>query len=133
MTASLPNTLTPTLYGIPNCDSVKRARQQLAQRWTDYVFVDFKKNPPTPDMLQRWISAGGVSWNTLLNRQGTTWRRLDPAIQATVVDQATAIALMCAHPSLIKRPVIVWETGRSPRLTVGLEAAAVHWGSNSAA
>ena len=70
------------------------------------------------DQLPHWISAAG--WEKLVNRKGTTWRQLDAAAQAGVVDAATASALMLAHPSVIKRPVVVWASGA---VTVGFDAA----------
>ncbi len=69
-----------------------------------YDWVDFKKSPPSPEDLARWCRA--VGWETLLNRRGTTWRALDDAAKAAVVDERTAIALMVTNPTLIKRPVV---------------------------
>ena len=106
-----------TVYGIPNCDTVKKARAWLADASVDHVFVDFKKLGVPGDQLPRWISALG--WDTLLNRKGTTWRKLDDAARAAVVDATTASALMLAHPSVVKRPVVVW---RDARVTVGFDA-----------
>jgi arsenate reductase (glutaredoxin) len=63
------------LYGIPNCDTVKRARAWLAEHAVAVVFHDLKREPPTPDVLQGWMAQ--VPWATLVNRQGTTWRKLD--------------------------------------------------------
>jgi arsenate reductase (glutaredoxin) len=106
------------LYGIPNCDSVKRARAWLAVQGLDVRFHDFKKAGVPADRLDRWIAQLG--WERLLNRQGSTWRRLDEATRAGVVDAATARALMLAQPSVIRRPVIDWGTA----LTVGFEPSA---------
>ena len=86
------------VYGITNCDAVKEARAWLAQRGVSHRFVDFKKTPPTPDQLQAWCDAAG--WQSLLNRRGTTWKKLAPAVQARVTDTKSAIALMCA----LRRP-----------------------------
>ena len=112
--------MTTKLYGIPNCDTVKRARAWLAEHGHDYQFHDFKKaGVPTGDTgLDGWIAADG--WERLLNRQGTTWRKLDEAVRAAVVDAASARALMLAQPSVIKRPVVRWADGT---LTVGFDAA----------
>src|SRR5450830_1560130 len=82
-----------TLYGIPNCDTVKQARSWLADHGIDAATVD------------GWLA--GADWQTLVNRKGTTWRKLDPAAQAAVVDAASAAALMLANPSVVKRPVLV--------------------------
>ncbi len=106
-----------TLYGIPNCDTVKKARTWLTQQGLDYVFVDFKKTGVPADELPGWITALG--WEKLVNRKGNTWRQLDDATRATVVDASTASALMLAHPSVVKRPVVRWGDGR---LTVGFDA-----------
>lgn len=105
-----------TLYGIPNCDTVKKSRAWLAERGQPAAFHDFKKHGVPPEALARWMQAAG--WDKLLNRRGTTWRQLDAATQAGVVDAASASALMQAHPSLIKRPVVDW--GES--ITVGFDA-----------
>jgi Spx/MgsR family transcriptional regulator len=107
-----------TLYGIPNCDTVKRARAWLAEQGaTPVAFHDFKKQGVPVDRLPLWCQA--VGWERLLNRQGTTWRKLDPAQQAAAVDAASAMALMQAQPSVIKRPVVAWADGR---ITVGFKA-----------
>ena len=106
-----------TLYGIPNCDTVKRARDWLATRGVDYAFHDFKKAGVPPDRLAAWVAAGG--WERVLNRKGTTWRKLPEAQQASVVDAATAQALMREQASVIKRPVVEWDDGR---ITVGFDA-----------
>ncbi|MBL8352741.1 MAG: ArsC family reductase [Burkholderiaceae bacterium] len=111
MTASL------TLYGIPNCDTVKRARAWLAGQGAEVAFHDFKKAGVPADRLDGWIAALG--WERLVNRQGTSWRRLDGPTQAAVVDAASARALMLAQPSVIKRPVVAWPDGTT---TVGFDA-----------
>jgi len=95
-----------TLYGIPNCDSVKKARAWLAAQGTAHQFFDFKKQGVPEQRLTTWVEALG--WKSLVNTRGTTWRKLDDATRAGVADAPTAIALMLAHPSVIKRPVIEW-------------------------
>ena len=102
------------LHGIPNCDTVKRARAWLAERGVACEFVDFKKAGVTLADLQRWSDA--VGQDKLLNRQGTTWRKLDPADQAGASDLPGALRLMQQHPSTIKRPVVDWPDGKT---TVG--------------
>jgi len=92
------------LHGIVNCDTVKKARVWLAARGIAYQWVDFRKSPPAIGDLARWCRA--VGWETLLNRRGTTWRALDDAAKAAVVDERSAIALMATKPTLIKRPVV---------------------------
>ena len=77
------------VYGITNCDTVKEARQWLAQRGVSHRFVDFKKTPPTREKLAAWCAAAG--WQTILNRRGTTWKKLEPEEQARVIDERSAI------------------------------------------
>jgi Spx/MgsR family transcriptional regulator len=104
----------PIVYGIPNCDTVKKARTWLTDQDLEATFHDFKKQGVPAAELDTWIAA--VGWETLLNRKGTTWRKLDAAVQAGVTDSASAKAVMQAHASTIKRPVIVWPSGQ---VTVG--------------
>ena len=105
------------LYGISNCDSVKRARAWLAEQGVAHEFHDFKKAGVPAVALKAWVAALG--WEALLNRRGTTWRQLDAATQAAVVDAAKARALMLAQPSAIKRPVVEWPDGN---VSVGFDA-----------
>ena len=106
----------PTLYGIPNCDSVKRARAWLAERGVEHRFHDFKTAGVPADRLGAWLEAAG--WERLLNRRGPTWRKLDAVLQAGVVDAPTAAAVVRAHASL-QRPVVEWPSGA---ITVGFDA-----------
>jgi len=92
------------LYGIVNCNTVKKARAWLDAHGKRYEFVDFKKTPPTRELLERWCAEFG--WEQVLNRRGTTWRLLEPEVQARVKNEKTAIALMLEKPSAIKRPVL---------------------------
>jgi Spx/MgsR family transcriptional regulator len=108
----------PVLYGIPNCDSLKRARAWLQTQGVAHRFHDFKKSGVPPARLDAWIAA--VGWETLVNRQGTTWKKLDEAARAAVVDAASAHARMLAAPSVIKRPVVEWPQGR---ISVGFDQA----------
>ena len=108
-----------TLYGISNCDTVKKARAWLADQGVDCVFHDFKKAGVPADHLDAWLRSAG--WEKLLNRQGTTWRKLDAATQAQAASEAGARALMLAQPSVIKRPVVEWADGR---VTVGFDPQA---------
>jgi arsenate reductase len=112
--------MSTTVYGITNCDTVKRARAWLTERGVDYTFHDFKKlGVPQPE-LDRWLAA--VGWETLVNRRGTMWRRLDDATREAVVDTASARQALLDHPSLIKRPVVQWP-GRA-QATVGFDPEA---------
>jgi len=111
-------TASTIVYGIPNCDTVKKARDWLSAAGLDYQFHDFKKAGVPDDALQAWLAA--LDWEILVNRKGTTWRKLDPALQAATVDASSAAALMRAHPSVIKRPVVHWSDGR---LSVGFSPA----------
>ena len=93
-----------TVYGIPNCDTVKKSRLWLGEHGVTFEFHDFKKQGVPDDALAQWVTALG--WEPLLNRKGTTWRKLPAEVQATVVDAASAMALMRLHPTVIKRPVV---------------------------
>ena len=94
-----------TVYGIPNCDTVKKARAWLTERGVAHEFHDFKKQGVPADALDAWLRA--VDWEVLVNRKGTTWRKLDAAAQNRVTDTVSARALMLEHASVIKRPVVV--------------------------
>jgi arsenate reductase (glutaredoxin) len=92
-----------TLYGIPNCDTVKKARAWLDARSTTCAFHDYKKAGVEEAALRRWIDALG--WETVLNRAGTTFRKL-PDADRVDLDADKAVALMLAQPSMIKRPIV---------------------------
>ena len=91
------------LYGIPNCDTVKKARAWLDARGIGYAFHDYKKDGANPETLAAWSDIAG--WEALLNRRGTTFRALPDTDKANI-DRAKALRLMEAQPSLIKRPVV---------------------------
>ena len=107
---------TTTVFGIPNCDTVKKARKLLDEQAITYTFHDFKKQGVTAEQLTRWTSAAG--WEKVLNRQGTTWRKLDEAVKNSVHDAASAAVVMQEHTSTIKRPVVEWANGE---ITVGFK------------
>jgi Spx/MgsR family transcriptional regulator len=107
------------VHGIPNCNTVKKARTWLEERGLAYTFHDFKKQGVPEAALDEWIHRHG--WETLVNRAGTTWRQLDDATKAGVTDAASARALMLAKPSVIKRPVVAWGAARGDRVTVGFK------------
>ncbi|WP_018873743.1 arsenate reductase [Thioalkalivibrio sp. ALJ16] len=92
-----------TLYGIANCDTVRKARRALDAAGVSVRFVDLRKDGLEPARLQRWVEVAG--WEALVNRRGTTWRQL-PEDERSDMNADRALALMQAHPTLIKRPVI---------------------------
>lgn len=92
-----------TMYGIPNCDTVKKARVWLDQNGVAYAFHDYKKAGIDRGRLEAWV--GELGWETVLNRAGTTFRAL-PDADKTGLDAAKAVALMLAQPSMIKRPML---------------------------
>lgn len=93
-----------TLYGIPNCDTVKKARAWLDSHGIDYRFHDFRKAGLAPELVRQWLEQ--LDWETLVNRKGTTWRGLPDERKAAVSDAAGAAELMLESPSVIKRPVL---------------------------
>lgn len=102
------------VHGIPNCDTVKKARAWLSEHGIAHRFHDFRKDGLERDLLAAWVAELG--WEALVNRAGTTWRKLpEPAREG--LDAAGAMALMLAHPAIIKRPVV---TGAGP-LIVGFK------------
>lgn len=101
--------MATTLYGIPNCDTVKKARTWLDGQGVAYEFHDYKKAGITAAKLKAWCKAFG--WERVLNRAGTTFRKLPDAAKVGL-DQTKAIALMIEHPSMIKRPIVEHEGGR---------------------
>jgi arsenate reductase len=109
--------MTVTVYGIANCDTVKKARAWLAEHGVAHDFHDYKKAGVPAGRLDAWIDTLG--WQPLVNRQGLTWRRIDEASRAAVVDRASARALLLREPSLLKRPLVEWADGR---VTLGFDA-----------
>ena len=109
-----------TLYGIRNCDTVKKARQWLDDHGLAYAFHDFKLAGVPPEQLDHWLTHAG--WESLLNRKGTTWRKLDENTRESAVDSASARAIMLANPSVIKRPVVAWGSLTNADVTVGFKA-----------
>lgn len=101
------------LYGIDTCDQVRLAKRWLRTHGIEVRYHDFRREGLTAAMLQRWLTR--LPWDALLNRRGLAWRKLDPAVRQQVVDQASAVEVLLADPTLIKRPVV--ETGE--RLLVG--------------
>ncbi|MBL4711424.1 MAG: ArsC family reductase [Gammaproteobacteria bacterium] len=102
------------MYGIPNCDTIKKARKWLESNDLNYEFHDYKKSGVPEQNLKQWIKQHG--WQTLLNKRGTTWRKLDNDIKNNI-DEASSIQVMLANPSAIKRPVL--ENGK--KLFIGFK------------
>jgi len=109
--------MTTTLYGIPNCDTVKKARAWLEAHATVFTFHDFKKQGVPEERLREWVNTLG--WERVLNRAGTTFRKL-PEAHKVDLDADRAVALMIANPSAIRRPVLVGDD----TLLVGFSADA---------
>ena len=105
------------LYGIPNCNTVKKTRAWLSEHHIEIAFHDFKKQGVSEEMLKPWLKQ--VGWEKLLNRQGTTWRQLPDEAKAAVSDEAGAIRLMLEKPSVIKRPVLE----KDGKITLGFDEA----------
>lgn len=93
------------LFGIPNCNTVKKARDWLANNHIAYEFYDFKKNGVSQALFEHWLTQ--YPWEKLVNRAGMTWRNLSDAEKAAVTDAPSALQLMLAKPSVIKRPILV--------------------------
>jgi arsenate reductase len=100
--------MTITMYGIKNCDTIKKARAWLEEHGVAYAFHDYKAEGIDAARLSRW--SAGVGWEVLLNRAGTTFRKLPEAYREGI-DAAKAAALMLAQPSMIKRPVLEYPGG----------------------
>jgi Spx/MgsR family transcriptional regulator len=96
------------IYGIPNCDTIKKARKWLESHDIGYEFHDYKKLGVPENKLKNWVKQSG--WEAVLNKRGTTWRKLDENIKNNI-DPASAITIMLDNPSIIKRPIL--ESGRT--------------------
>lgn len=98
------NTSAITLYGIKNCDTIKKARAWLTEHHIDYRFHDYRSDGLDNTLLDCFISQLG--WQALLNTRGTTWRRLDESVRNNIDTPQAATALMLQHPAIIKRPLL---------------------------
>jgi arsenate reductase len=116
--------MTIHFYGIPNCDTVRKARAWLDANGHEYTFHDYKKEGADQDRLRAWVQA--VGWEKLLNRNGTAFRKLEPE-QKERLDSEKAIRLMVAQPSTIKRPVVECGDACGGGVLVGFDAEA--WGA----
>ncbi len=103
-----------TVYGIPNCDTTKKARRWLDDNGVEYTFHDYKKLGVPAQKLTRWVKQAG--WEAVLNKRGTTWRKLDDSLKHHI-DAKAAIKIMLDNPSIIKRPVL--EAGKT--LLIGFQ------------
>lgn len=92
------------LHGIPNCDTVKKARNWLDDNQIDYQFINFKKDGIKPEEVKEWINQAGVE--IVINKRGTTWRKLSDE-EKGFTNTKEAVALICANTSIVKRPVLV--------------------------
>jgi len=101
--------MTVTVYGIANCDTVKKARTWLDAQGIAYHFADYKKVGAEPGKLAGWIEQAGL--DKVLNRAGTTFKKLGDAEKASAADPGTAIGLMVEQPSMIKRPIVEHDNG----------------------
>ncbi|MGD2053947.1 MAG: ArsC family reductase [Gammaproteobacteria bacterium] len=95
------------IYGIPNCDTIKKARKWLEANGLEYEFHDYRKHGVPESKLRNWVKQTG--WETVLNKRGTTWRRLDEKTRNNI-NQDSAVKTMLANPGIIKRPVL--ESGK---------------------
>ena len=110
--------VTLIFYGIPNCDTVKKARVWLEGRGLAYTFHDYKKQGADPARIAAWVEQAG--WEKVLNRAGTTFKKL-PEGDKTDIDAAKAVTLMAANPSCIKRPVLEYPAANGAGLLVGFK------------
>lgn len=92
------------VYAIPNCNTVKKALDYLKSNKIDYRFHDYKKQGITNKEITNWCNQ--IGWEALINKKGTTWKMLGPALQSTITNQKAAIALMTEKTSVIRRPLI---------------------------
>jgi Spx/MgsR family transcriptional regulator len=111
------------LYGIPNCDTVKKARVWLDAQGKEYTFHDYKKEGADPERIAGWIAAAGL--DVVVNRKGTTFRALSDGDKARAADAGQAPALLAANPSVIKRPVAEYAGGLLVGFNPGDWAAAL--------
>lgn len=104
------------IYGIKNCDTMKKAFRWLEEQQVNFVFYDYKKQPPSDAFLQSCLEK--LDWESLINKRGTTWRKLDESIK-TRLSQDTIIEVLQSNPSMIKRPLLI----HNQEITLGFDAA----------
>jgi arsenate reductase len=108
-----------TLYGISNCDTVAKARKWLEGNGYNYTFFDYKKGGADPVKLKSWVDEAGL--DKVLNKSGTTFKKLPEGIRA-IMDEASSIALMAEQPSMIKRPIVEYDTKHGTAIIIGFKA-----------
>jgi len=96
--------MATTLYGIKNCDTIKKARKFLDQHNVEYTFHDYRTDGTDKKLISAWVKVHG--WETVLNKRGTTWRQLDDKAKSTT-NESNVAELLAKHPAMIKRPVLV--------------------------
>jgi Spx/MgsR family transcriptional regulator len=111
------------LYGIKNCDTIKKAKKWLDSQGLDYRFHDYRVDGIDETLLQQFLQSH--SWEILLNKRGTTWRQQSNDVKNTI-DQTRALALMLEHPAMIKRPVLTMSTSKTNNSLVGFKADQYH-------
>jgi Spx/MgsR family transcriptional regulator len=109
------------LYGIANCDTVKKARAWLTEHGVEHAFWDYKKHGVPEAKLTQSIHKHG--WEQVINTRGTTWRGLPDQVKVAVVDAPSALALVLGNASVIKRPIVSWGNTYAQQLTIGFDAA----------
>ena len=95
--------MLPIIYGISNCDTVRKARKWLADQGIEYQFVDVRDTPPTRERIGDWIASAGKE--VLVNKRSTTWKNMDNA-EREEAENGDTLAVLLSHPTLIKRPVL---------------------------
>lgn len=115
----MTNSLKITLYGIPNCDTVKKARVWLDDNKIAFMFHNFKKDGLTSSVVEEWLTK--LDLDTIINRKGTTWRALTDEQKQSANDTQTAIALILEYPSIIKRPVLTIQSQKKIDISVGFK------------
>ncbi len=99
--------MQPTVYGIPNCDTVKKTLDWFKKQEIEVSFHNYKKDGITKTLLKEWVEQ--VGWEILLNKKGTTWKQLKPEEQAAATNATAVINLLAANTSMIKRPVVIFD------------------------
>ncbi|MBT3437218.1 MAG: Spx/MgsR family RNA polymerase-binding regulatory protein [Oceanospirillaceae bacterium] len=107
------------MHGISNCDTIKKAKKWLADAGIEFSFRDYKQQPPSISELQQWVEM--VDWELLLNKRGTTWRKL-PIDQQQTVSAETVCQLLADQPSMIKRPLLLLQSGPQTQAVAGFKA-----------